>query len=322
MRVGIIGTGHIGSVHARQLSRMPDVEIGYRDRSPERVTSFASQFSATAFLSADELIEWSDVVDLCLPTDLHEAYALRAIEAGKPVFVEKPIAPTLEGAMRIVEAAEAASVPLMVGHVVRFFPEYEQGRRMVVDGTVGNPAAARMRRGGTAPKGNADWFMDHARSGGVLLDLAIHDFDWLRWTLGEVDFLYSRSLGVQTGFGPDYALTTLTFKSGAVAHVESTWMDPSGFRTTFEVAGSEGIVEFDSRVQASVRTHNADGSKLESPLAVTDDPYYRELRGFLDAVASGSPVPITGRDGAAALAISLAALESARTGEVVRLNDR
>jgi len=318
MKVGILGTGGMGNVHARQYRKMPGIEIGYRDRSPERGDSFAARWGASPCHSADELIAWADVVDICLPTDLHLEYALRAIAAGKPVFLEKPIAGSIEEGLKIVEAAEAAGTCLMVGLVVRYFPEYAMAHRLVKQGAVGKPAAVRTRRGGNAPKGYNEWFMDHSRSGGVLIDLAIHDFDWLRWTLGEVTQLYSRSVAATVGQGPDYALTTLTFENGAVAHVESTWMDPDGFRTTYEVAGSEGMIEFDSRNSASVRTHKAGAHKLESPLNSEDDPYYKELSAFLDCVKNGTPPPITGRDGLAALSLSLAALESARTGKVVR----
>lgn len=296
---------------------MGGVSLGYRDRSPDRADNFRSKFDAIPFESADDLIAWADIIDICLPTDLHVEYGLRTIAAGKALFMEKPIASTIEDGLRLVEAANNANVPLMVGNVVRFFPEYELGHRLVQQGSVGTPAAARMRRGGPAPKGNADWFLDHSRSGGVLLDLAIHDFDWLRWTLGEVKFLYSRSVGAQGGHGPDYALTTLTFESGAVAHVESTWMDPSGFRTAYEVAGGSGLIEFDSRSQASLITSTPDGIRYEAPLATLDDPYYRELNGFLVAVQNGTVPPVTGHDGLMALSISLAALESARTGRVV-----
>ena len=159
--------------------------------------------------------------------------------------------------------------------------------------------------------------MDHARSGGVLLDLAIHDFDWLRWTLGEVKTLYSRSVQARHGSGPDYGLTTLTFDSGAIAHVESTWMDPSGFRTTFEVAGSDGLIQHDSRETASLRTHTVGGTALDMNLSVTDDPYYKQLAAFFDALSNGSTVPVSAYEGAMALSISLAAIDSAQTGRAV-----
>lgn len=317
MRVGILGTGHMGNVHARQYRKIPGVQIGCRDRSAERADTFQSRWDATPCNSSDELIAWADVVDICLPTDLHVEYAMKAIAAGKALFVEKPIAGSVEDGLKIIKAAEAANVPLMVGQVVRYFPDFAMGHRLVKEGAVGTPAAARTRRGGGPPKGAADWFMDHARSGGVLIDLAIHDFDWLRWTLGEVKHLYSRSVGTQTGSGPDYALTTLTFDSGAVAHVETTWMDPTGFRTAYEVAGSGGIVEFDSRRAPALRVATPEGSRADTPLSGLDDPYYHELNEFLKAVKEGTPPPVSGYDGLMALSISLAALESARTGRVV-----
>jgi len=259
------------------------------------------------------------VVDICLPTDVHPEFAHQVIAAGKPLFLEKPVARTISEAQAIVDAAAAANVTLMIGHVVRFFPEFALGRQMVLNGSVGKPAAIRTRRGGSAPKGSSGWFMDHSRSGGVLLDLAIHDFDWLQWTFGKAKFLYSRSLSAKTGQGPDYALTTLTFESGAVAHVEATWMDPGGFRTYFDIAGSDGLLEFDSRKTPALKTVTSESCILEPSVASREDPYYLELSAFLNSVQSGSPVPITGEDGLAALRLSLAAIESAQTGKVVQL---
>lgn len=325
MRVGILGAGGMGNVHARQYRKMPDVDLFFHDRSPDRSEAFASAFDATPKEDVESLIAAVDVVDICLPTDLHHDAGMKAIAAGRAVFVEKPISRDLQSAMQLADAAERAGVPLMPGQVVRFFPEFKTGREMVVKGAVGKPAAARTRRGGKAPTGSQGWFMDHARSGGILIDLAIHDFDWLRWTLGEVKSLYSRSVAAKTGSGPDYALTTLTFENGCVAHVESTWMDPNGFRASFEVAGSEGIVQFDTRDQPAIRiktSANEEGgpdhlSVAETPLAPTDDPYYLELRAFLDAVSQRREPPVAAYDGVAALAIALAAIESATTDRVV-----
>lgn len=319
MRVGLLGTGWMGTVHARQYAKMPDVELHVFDRRPERVAAFCSEWNATPASDCEALLDTADVVDICYPTDRHADYALRAIAAGKPVIVEKPLALDVADSMKIVEAADRAGVPLGCAMVVRCFPEYAAAHQLVQSGALGRPAAARTRRGGKAPLTGADnWFMDHRRSGGVLVDLAIHDFDWLRWTFGEVAQLYSRSVRAEAGEGPDYALTTLTFDSGLVAHCESTWMDPSGFRTTFEVCGSEGMIEYDSRTTPSLRTHTASGSVAESPVAATDDPYYLELRAFLDAVSAGTPPPISGLEGAKAVALGVAALESARTGQPVK----
>lgn len=316
LKVGILGAGGMGNVHARQYGKMADVQALFFEPDEERRTAYAARWNATPVESIDDLISQADVVDVCLPTDLHVDMGLKAIAAGRAVFMEKPVAGNVADAARLVRAADAAGVPFMPGQVVRFFPEFEAGARLVQQGKVGTPAAARTRRGGTAPRGSNSWFMDHSRSGGVLVDLAIHDFDWLRWTLGEVKALYARSVGIQTGSGPDYALTTMTFDSGCVAHVEATWMDPSGFRVTYEVAGSGGLIEYDSRNAATLRTHT-EKTVGEMPQAPTDDPYYKELRGFLNAVQNSTPPPVTGYDGLMAVSIAEAALESARTGRAV-----
>ena len=311
----------MGTAHARHYRKMPEVELSFFEKSIERSEAFSHQWQCSPATTVDDLIASSDIVDICLPTDLHHDLGLRAISAGRAVFIEKPLARTLQECADLINAASVAQVPLMTGQVVRFFPEFKRTHQLVVEGAVGKPAAARMRRGGGQPKGEGMWFRDYERSGGVLLDLAVHDFDWLRWTLGEVTLVYSRSLGITRGSGPDYALTTLSFASGAVAHVESTWMDPSGFRVAVEVAGSEGILEYDSRLTPSLRTHtaiNGIGKTVpEANFAPEDDPYFQELSAFVNAVQTGSEPPVTGYDGAMAVSIALAALESAKTGLAV-----
>jgi len=314
MRLGIVGAGGMGNVHARHGRNIPSVETSLFDLQPEKASTVADRWQVGTKDSFDELLAWADIVDLCVPTPLHCDLGLRVLAAGKALFVEKPIAGSLEDGLKLIRAAEAANVPLMPGHVVRFFPEFAKGHEMVASGQLGTPAAARLRRGGGMPKGEHLWFSDHKQSGGVLLDLAIHDFDWLRWTLGEVREVMANSLGAKAGSGPDYALTTLQFDSGAVAHVEATWMDPGGFRVAYEVCGTAGMIEYDSRNVQTLRT-TLDGSApaFEAPLGAFDDPYYKELSGFVEAVKTGSTPPITGYDGLMALSIALAAMESAAT---------
>jgi predicted dehydrogenase len=307
----------MGNVHARHLSRLTGVELYYFEPDAARAAEFGSKYKVAQCDSLASLLGKVDVVDVCVPTDLHIPIALDAVNAGKAAFVEKPVARTVADALPLLEASRKAKVPVGVGQVVRYFPEFRNARKMVVDGKIGTPAAARTRRGGLMPGKGANWFADHNRSGGVLIDLAIHDFDWLRWTLGEVTSLYSRSVGAATMAGPDYALTTLTFDNGAVGHVESTWMDPAGFRTTFEVCGSGGMIEFDSRLSASLRTTAGGISAAESPLSASDDPYFNELSDFVSAVENGKEPPVSLYDGMMALSIAEAALESAQTGKPV-----
>jgi len=317
-RVGLLGAGGMGSVHAAQYAKMTDVELRFFDPRPDQAERFQSRFHAEPCRSEDDLIDWADVVDVCTPTDTHHGLGRKAIAAGRALLMEKPLCRTLGECEGLMAAAEKAGVPAMPAQVVRYFPEYAAAKRMVESGAVGDVAAVRLRRGGGAPSGVDGWFMDHARSGGVFFDLAIHDFDWIRWALADVATVYAKSLRANVGHGPDYGLATLTLENGAVAHVEATWMDPCGFRTVFEVCGSGGMILHDSRLTPSVRVHREGGSVTESPLAPQDDPYYREIRAFLEAVRNKERPPVTLEDGFAACAVALAALESAQTGLPVR----
>jgi predicted dehydrogenase len=309
----------MGNVHARHYRNLPEIELTIFDIDTERATQFAQAHCATQTTSVSELIETCDAVDVCLPTDLHLEFGLLAIVSEKPTLIEKPMARTLEEAAKLVQAAEDRKVPFMVGQVVRYFPEFKRAHELVKSGAVGTPAAARTRRGGLPPR--ADWFQDVSRSGGILLDLAVHDFDWLRWTLGEVASVYSRSLSIGRGIWPDYALTTLKFDSGAVAHVEATWSDPGGFRVTFEVCGSEGMIEHDSRrtqtLRGAVKGESGIAQSAEAPLEPGDDPYFNQLKAFVESASTGTPPQVTGYDGFMAMSIACAALESAQSGRVV-----
>ena len=324
MRVGVVGVGGMGTVHARKYTLMDDVELFAFDLNPDKLDVYCSQFKAKPTASLAELIKTVDAVDVCTPTDAHRDVALEAIAAGKPVLVEKPMARTVEQCAELVDAAKKSGVLMMPGQVVRFFPEFAAAHKAVKEGKIGKPAAVRMRRGGRSPKGTDLWFHDHERSGGILLDLAVHDFDWLLWTIGDVESVFSRSVRLgKTVAGAemdgDHALTTLKFVNGCVGHVETTWLDPSGFRTTLEVCGSEGMLEYDSRDVATLRVHTAAGSRQESNLGYTDDPFYSELRAFLDAVQGKQGLPVSPEDGMKAVAIARAAIESAKSGKAVSL---
>jgi predicted dehydrogenase len=306
----------MGAVHARVYGELGSVELWVFDREPDKASALAKRFEGSAANSFEALLDSVDAVDLCVPTDVHAELALAAVAAGKAVLCEKPLARTLDEARALVLAARASSRPFMTAHVARFFPDYRRLHEAVVSGAVGRPAAVRLHRGGGVPK--APWFMDHSRSGGVLLDAAVHDFDWLLWTFGPVLEVSARSRSAAVGEGADYALTTLTFESGVVAHVESTWLDPDGFRTTAEIAGSEGLIQHDSRSAASLRVSSGGRVAYEMNVAFDDDPYYLQAQAFVAAVRDGVATPVDVEDGYRAMAVALAAMESASTGRRVR----
>lgn len=229
------------------------------------------------------------------------------------------MAGSVDQASDMVMKSKTAGTLLVPAHVVRFFPEHAAAHRAIAKGAIGLPASVRLRRGGGAPK--ADWFLDSDLSGGILLDLAVHEFDWLLWTIGPAVSVTSRSVrrGDRKGdFKGDYALTTISFANGCVAHVESTWMDPSGFRATIEASGNKGMLEYDSRENPSLRTHTGQTAN-ENLYASFDDPYFKQLRAFVSAARGEAEPAVTAQEGFDAVRLACAAIESADNGRTVRL---
>jgi len=318
--IGIIGCGGMGKTHARQYRKMSDIELLAYDVVPQRLEEFQTETDAKTAHSVQELIAKADVVDICVPTDLHYTLILEALSCGKPTICEKPLCRTVQQCEEIVHYTKKANIPLMPAQVVRFFPEFRRARELVQSDAIGTPAVIRTRRGGSYPLGAGEWFGDFNRSGGVILDLMIHDLDWIRWTFGKVKTIFADALTFSGIEKKDYALATLALESGAIAHVEATWADPAGFRVTFEVVGSKGLIEHDSRKTPTLRISTFEKLSTESPLASEDDPYYLELRAFLDAVKTGVAPPVSPEDGLIAVGLCEAAIQSARTRKPVRVD--
>jgi myo-inositol 2-dehydrogenase / D-chiro-inositol 1-dehydrogenase len=326
-RVGIVGAGFIGEAHLAAWAA-EGVQPQVLDRDATRAAALAERFGVRVATSFDELLGTVDVVDVCTPTHQHAEIAIRAAEAGRHVICEKPLARTVEDADAVVAACDRAGVRLLVGHVVRYFPEYEAAHRIVAEGGIGDPAVLRLKRASFRPRRPAGhWFFDPALSGGMVVDLMIHDFDYARWVAGEVVAVQCRSVAAERPeLGVDHAYAILTHKSGAISHVTGSWAySPPTFRTSLEIAGSRGLVEHDSAVAPPIVTYlAARGSDSDatvglpaSPLA--EDPFRLELREFRQSIERGIPPRVTARDGVEALRIALAADESSRSGRVVRL---
>jgi predicted dehydrogenase len=211
----------------------------------------------------------------------------------------------------------------MVGHVLRYFPEYRKAKELVDKGKVGRPAVVRCTRGGSFPRASQDWYAKYEMSGGLILDMIIHDFDFLRWCFGPVERVYAKGLLMKKLDHIDYALVTLRFKNGVIAHVEGSWAHPGGFGTKLEIAGDKGLIQFDSIQDAPLNLKVKDAKTgagvavPESPLK--ESPYTLELKHFVNCVQNNKEPEITGDDALAALEVSLAAIESIKSGEVVTL---
>jgi predicted dehydrogenase len=329
MRVGIVGTGFMGTTHAAGWAATPATIAGFLSGTPASARPLANQYQAAVYPDFETMLADVDVVDLCTPTHLHHKMALKAAAAGKQIVCEKPLARTVPQAQEMIAATQSTGVKLLVAHVVRFFPEYAQAKAILHSGQIGQPAVIRLTRGTFRPKKPVDnWFTDFEKSGGMMLDLMIHDFDYARWLAGEVESVFAKNITSTYPNAPvDYGLVILKHRGGAISHVEGSWAYPPPlFRTRFEIAASDGWLEFDSGRTAAIglylhqpKTEAPDVPLPGSPLS--ESPYTIQLKAFYDHLAHDSPIPVTAADGLAALQIALAAIESAQTGEVVGIRD-
>jgi UDP-N-acetylglucosamine 3-dehydrogenase len=324
MRVGLVGAGFMGGVHLNAYAGIPDVEVvGVADARVEAAVAGAEMTGARPYASYEELVAAEDVevVDVCLPTALHRDLALRAAGEGRHVILEKPIARTMEDAQQILGAFSEDGPRLFVGHVVRFFPEYVGIKQKIDAGDLGTVGVVRTSRRSPFLLGWNDWYADWRVSGGVLLDLVIHDFDYLRWTLGEVERVYARGMLGREYNRLDYVLATLRFESSAIAHVEGHWGYPGPFNYSIEVAGSDALLTVDSTEPASLQLIG--GVPDEVPdLAAGKSPYEKELEHFIHCIATGEEPIVQAKDAREALRIGLAATESVLTGAPVTLGDQ
>ncbi len=326
MKIGVVGAGFIGAIHLNAYANMPEVEVvGVADTLPETAAAGAAVVGARAYPSYEGLIaaEEVEIVDVCLPTKYHRELALKAAREGKHVILEKPIARTLEDAGAILEAFSGGAGRLFVGHVLRFFPEFAQIKHMIDAGELGKVGVARSSRRSPFLTGWNDWYADWRMSGGVLVDLVIHDFDFLRWSLGEVERVYARGVMGREYNRLDYALVTLRFDSGAIAHVEGQWGYPGPFNHSLEVAGSRAMVATDSTQPSPVQLRGGATGPGESPdVATGKSPFQTELEHFVRCIATGEDPLVSAHDAYEALRIGLAAIESATSGKAVTLGGR
>ncbi|MCY0879964.1 MAG: Gfo/Idh/MocA family oxidoreductase [Firmicutes bacterium] len=325
MNVALVGAGSMGRVHADAYRHLQDAQlVAVVDSDVQRGQAFADGWGVAWYPSLRACLATKavDVVDICTPTAFHPALALEAFSAGLHVICEKPIALTVEEAMRMIDAARRAGVHFYVAHVVRFFPEYEEARRQIQSGRLGQVGTARLLRGGAAPQGWQGWYADPALSGTVITDLMIHDFDFLAWTLGPVGRVFAKGAR-RHGAAVEHAFVSLRMQNGAMALVEGTWAYPEGFRTAFEFAGTLGVLQYASDGDASLkivrRSSPSDPlvTHVESPIDV--NPYQRELQHFLACMRGAEAPRVKPEDALYALRVSLAAWESLRRGEPVEV---
>jgi predicted dehydrogenase len=322
LRVGMIGAGNMASVHAGGWAAAGDPIVGVFDPDPKRAARFATDHETVVVDDFTQLAASVDVVDICTPTHTHASYIAMAADAGIDVVCEKPLARTGSDALAAIAACDRAGVQLLVGHVVRFFPEYTAARELAVSGEIGTVGVVRLDRSTYLPAGASAWFSDHAKSGGVVHDLMIHDVDYARWLAGEVQRVYAKRIA-DTRRG-DHVLATLRHEDGAISHLQGSWAYPVGsFRTALEIAGSDGLIvrHVATPFAGSLSATEAPPDVPEPPASSAESPYVMEIRHFSDVLQGRAEPRVTALDGARAVAVCDAialSIETNRAVEVAR----
>lgn len=334
MRIGLVGTGSMGQAHTPSWKHLRNIGaelVGVVANRPESAAAFANEHGIKAYSSLDNLIADIDILDICVPTNLHKEMTIKAAQAGKHVICEKPIALTVADGLAMIKACEEANVRLFIAHSVRFASHYSAIKNTIDAGSIGKPCVIRLTRAGYQPRKSTDnWFVDEQRSGGMMLDLMIHDYDYAHWVGGDVTRVFAKSVrGNQADAPVDYALVTLRFKDGAIAHIEGGWAYPPGFfRTSIDIAGTEGLIEWMSDDVETLYTHLANPPEADvqevsvSSAQAVDSSYTAQLRHFYEAIQNNTEPLVTSQDAVAALEIGLAAIESAKTGKPITLSGK
>jgi predicted dehydrogenase len=294
INLGIAGMGYIGRTHleaARQVAGVQVLAVATQEAAELRDGLPGLQVYPTyQELFLDDRLH---AVIICLPTHFHEAATVEAAERGLHILCEKPMALDATSAQRMLEMARAHGRILVVAHILRFWPQYVRIKQMIEAGEVGSIRSVTACRLAKYPPWSG-WFRDPAKSGGCLLDLQIHDLDFIHWILGHPQSVYTVGIQAPTRSW-DHVHTTLTYPH-AQASIEATYLMPESwpFTTGIRVLGDEGALEYTFRVSANIQEreqashifrlykNNGTVSDLTTP---TEDMFAAQLRYFVSCVA-------------------------------------
>jgi UDP-N-acetylglucosamine 3-dehydrogenase len=303
LRVGVIGAGVMGSNHGRVLAGLPGVMlVGIVDPLPEHRTRATDMIGCATFETLDGMVAAGvDAVTIAAPTHLHHEIALTCIAHGIHVLVEKPIASTVEEGRDIVEAARRAGVTLMVGHVERFNPAVAAIKQAIKDEDILSIAITRV-----GP------FPPRMSNVGVVIDLAVHDIDLIRWFTESDIVEVQPQLSSAVAEREDIALLQFRTASGVLAHINTNWLTPFKARNvTVATRGKYVMGDLLTRQVTECFGFKPDGSYSMRHLPVGhDEPLRAELISFVHAVRSGGAAAVTGDEGVASLEIAIRCLET------------
>lgn len=332
IRIGLIGTGYIARrSHLPNFTAMDGVEVcALYNRTREKAEAANADFCGAKACIHDD---WRALIDdpavdavvICTTVNLHSDQAIAAALAGKHVLVEKPMALTLDAADAMIAAAESAGVLLMVDHGLRFYPPYAEVHHVVRSGVMGPVHSIGMFAGhaGAERRGpeGVPWYKDPGQGGGCFVDLGVHEVDMMRWLLNRpierVSAFFSTHKPRLHGECDDNAVVNLAFEGGALGNIRESWTLKPGFERNTLIVLEGGYI--------TIR-----GERVVVHEARRDEPRMLDIPGlpghgidkrhFIECIRTGSTPLTNGREGRETLRVVLAAIESARSGQVIELN--
>ncbi len=325
LRVGLIGCGFMGTMHANCYKNIKGVElVAFADIRRECAEKLAEGTNATIYGDGYELIKDAevDIIDICLPTYLHSEYAIAAMDKVKYLFVEKPVALTSEQGKQMIEKAEETGTYVQIGQVIRFWDEYVKLAEILESGHMGKIINANFRRISPIPTwGWNDWLLKNELSGGAAQDLHIHDMDYVLSQFGKPNTIKSAKniIGEEASY-----INSLLIYDDFVVGVEGTWGLPGThpFEATFRVVFEKGVVENaggklmlytdDAAEEIKIEKKNDLGEGFEGGNISDLGGYYNELVYFTNCAKSGEKIEkATLKDGVASLDYVLEEIKNA-----------
>jgi myo-inositol 2-dehydrogenase / D-chiro-inositol 1-dehydrogenase len=328
LEIAVIGAGRIGQIHARNVARHPGVHLRWiTDVNRDAADKLAKELGAQVAADASQAINDKAVnaVVICSPTDTHAELIEAAAKAGKAIFCEKPIDLSLERVDRCLETVRKAGVTMMIGFNRRFDASFAAIHAGIRAGKIGKleTLIVTSRDPGPPPIGYIK------QSGGLFRDMMIHDFDIVRWLLGEapteVYAIASNLVDPEIGKAGDIDTAMVVFKtkSGAIAQISNSRRAVYGYDQRIEAFGSKGMLQAGNQVATTVSFSGEPGVTADKPLHFFLERYaeaYRaELQHFIDCCLGKTKPATSIEDGRNALALAEAAVQSLKIGQPVKL---
>jgi myo-inositol 2-dehydrogenase/D-chiro-inositol 1-dehydrogenase len=332
MKVGIIGAGRIGKIHAENIARhIPRVQIArIADVAADKVRDWAKGIGVTQVsANAQDVLSDPEItaVLVCSSTDTHADMVAAAAEKGKHVFCEKPVDLTVARVKKALAAAKKAGITLQVGFNRRFDHNFRRVRDLVIQGAIGNPHILRITSRDPAPP-PAEYVKV---SGGIFLDMTIHDFDMARYLAGSdaVEIYAKGAVLVDPAIGKagdvDTAVVTITFQNGCIGVIDNSRKATYGYDQRVEVFGSKGALSCANDTPTSVELSNETGVSGDKPLYFFLERYHQafldEMNSFFDTVIDHKPCPVGDIDGLKPLLMGFAAKKSVAEGRPVKVSE-